>query len=116
MPTERPPIVGEVVPTFADRGCCAVSATDPLVVNLGTRPCKQATIPEPSLFNESAGNNGGTIGGGAFYAVSAEAIWEGRLDKPSEPAACSESMRLEREIASLQSRGTSAVGSRHRAT
>jgi hypothetical protein len=27
-PTERPPLVGEVVPTFADRGCCVVSATD----------------------------------------------------------------------------------------
>jgi hypothetical protein len=25
----RPPLVGEVVPTFADRGCCVVSATDP---------------------------------------------------------------------------------------
>jgi hypothetical protein len=29
MPTKRPPLVGEVVPTFADRGCCMVSATDP---------------------------------------------------------------------------------------
>jgi hypothetical protein len=29
MPTERPPLVGEVVPTFADRGCCVVSPTDP---------------------------------------------------------------------------------------
>jgi hypothetical protein len=29
MPTERPRLVGEVVPTFADRGCCVVSATDP---------------------------------------------------------------------------------------
>jgi hypothetical protein len=28
MPTERPPLVGEVVPSFADRGCCVVSATD----------------------------------------------------------------------------------------
>jgi hypothetical protein len=28
MPTERPPFVGEVVPTFADIGCCVVSATD----------------------------------------------------------------------------------------
>jgi hypothetical protein len=28
MPTERPPLVGEVVPTFADRGCRVVSATD----------------------------------------------------------------------------------------
>jgi hypothetical protein len=28
MPTERPPLVGEVGPTFADRGCCVVSATD----------------------------------------------------------------------------------------
>jgi hypothetical protein len=27
MPTERPPLVGEVVQTFADRGCCVVSAT-----------------------------------------------------------------------------------------
>jgi hypothetical protein len=35
MPTERPPILGEVVPTFADRGCCVVSATDPPVVSLG---------------------------------------------------------------------------------
>jgi hypothetical protein len=29
MPTERPPLVGEVVPTFGDRGCCVVSATNP---------------------------------------------------------------------------------------
>jgi hypothetical protein len=28
MPTERPPLVGAVVPTFADRGCRVVSATD----------------------------------------------------------------------------------------
>jgi hypothetical protein len=28
-PTERPPFVGEVVLTFADRGCRVVSATDP---------------------------------------------------------------------------------------
>jgi hypothetical protein len=28
MPTERPPLVGEVVPTFADRGCRVASATD----------------------------------------------------------------------------------------
>jgi hypothetical protein len=28
MPTERPPLVGEVVPTFADIGCHVVSATD----------------------------------------------------------------------------------------
>jgi hypothetical protein len=33
MPTERPPFLGEVVPTFADR-CCVVSATDPPVVVL----------------------------------------------------------------------------------
>jgi hypothetical protein len=29
MPIERPPLLGEVVPTFGDRGCCVVSATDP---------------------------------------------------------------------------------------
>jgi hypothetical protein len=29
MPTERPPLLSEVVPTFADRACCVVSATDP---------------------------------------------------------------------------------------
>jgi hypothetical protein len=29
IPTELPPFVGEVVPTFADIGCCEVSATDP---------------------------------------------------------------------------------------
>jgi hypothetical protein len=28
QPTERPLLVGEVVPTFAGRGCCVVSATD----------------------------------------------------------------------------------------
>jgi hypothetical protein len=26
---EWPPLVGEVVPTSADRGCCMVGATDP---------------------------------------------------------------------------------------
>jgi hypothetical protein len=34
MPTERPPLVGEVVPTFADGVCCVVSATDHPVVGL----------------------------------------------------------------------------------
>jgi hypothetical protein len=29
IPTERHPLVGEVVPTFADRMCRVVSATDP---------------------------------------------------------------------------------------
>jgi hypothetical protein len=28
IPTERPPLVGEVVPTFSDRGCRVVGATD----------------------------------------------------------------------------------------
>jgi hypothetical protein len=28
MPTERPPLLGEVVRTFAHRGCYVVSATD----------------------------------------------------------------------------------------
>jgi hypothetical protein len=28
IPTERPPFVGEVVPTFADRGCRVISAMD----------------------------------------------------------------------------------------
>jgi hypothetical protein len=28
IPTERPPLVGEVVPTFADKACGVVSATD----------------------------------------------------------------------------------------
>jgi hypothetical protein len=28
IPTERPPLVGELVPTFADRGCRVASATD----------------------------------------------------------------------------------------
>jgi hypothetical protein len=37
-------------------------------------PEKQATISEPSLGNESASNNGGTVGGGIFYAVRAEAL------------------------------------------
>jgi CBS-domain-containing membrane protein len=27
--TERPPLVGEVLPTFADRGCHVVSVMDP---------------------------------------------------------------------------------------
>jgi hypothetical protein len=29
IPTERPPLVGEVSANFADRGCRIVSATDP---------------------------------------------------------------------------------------
>jgi hypothetical protein len=29
IPTVRPPVVGELVPTFADRGCRVVSVTDP---------------------------------------------------------------------------------------
>jgi hypothetical protein len=29
IPTERPPLVGEVIAKFADRGCHVVSVTDP---------------------------------------------------------------------------------------
>jgi hypothetical protein len=29
IPSEPPPIVGEVIATFADRGCNVVSVTDP---------------------------------------------------------------------------------------
>jgi hypothetical protein len=29
IPTERPPLSAKLVPTFADRGCRVVSATDP---------------------------------------------------------------------------------------
>jgi hypothetical protein len=29
IPTERPPLVGEVGAKFADRECCVVRATDP---------------------------------------------------------------------------------------
>jgi hypothetical protein len=28
MPTERPPIFSEVVPTFAERGCCVETEND----------------------------------------------------------------------------------------
>jgi hypothetical protein len=34
MPTERPPLVGEVVPTFADRGAAWSAQRIPTVVNL----------------------------------------------------------------------------------
>jgi hypothetical protein len=29
IPTERPPLVGELSANFADKGCCAVSTADP---------------------------------------------------------------------------------------
>jgi hypothetical protein len=29
IPTERPPLVGEVIANFGDRGCHMVSVTDP---------------------------------------------------------------------------------------
>jgi hypothetical protein len=35
IPTERPPLVGEVSPTFEDRGCHVVSVTDPYGCILG---------------------------------------------------------------------------------
>jgi hypothetical protein len=35
IPTEWPPLVGEVVPTIADRGCRVVSATDPTFIKIG---------------------------------------------------------------------------------
>jgi hypothetical protein len=35
MPTERPPLVGEVVPTFADRGVAWSAQRIPTVVILG---------------------------------------------------------------------------------
>jgi hypothetical protein len=72
MQTERPPLV-EVVPTFADRGCWVVSATDS-VVNLGFLDQSRCyffqvapqlfsrglvdPVPDPLLLNKSgsAGN------------------------------------------------------------
>jgi CBS-domain-containing membrane protein len=35
IPTEQPPLVGEVMPTFADRGCHVVSVLDPCSRILG---------------------------------------------------------------------------------
>jgi hypothetical protein len=35
-PTERPPLVGEVIAKFADRGCHVVSVTDPYGRILGS--------------------------------------------------------------------------------
>jgi hypothetical protein len=29
IPTERPPLIGEVIANFGDRGCHVVSVTDP---------------------------------------------------------------------------------------
>jgi hypothetical protein len=34
IPTERPPQIGEVSASFADRGCRVISATDRMAVNL----------------------------------------------------------------------------------
>jgi hypothetical protein len=44
IPTERPPLVAKLVPTFVDRACSVVSATDPMTVNLGFLD------PEPIFF------------------------------------------------------------------
>jgi hypothetical protein len=75
------------------------------------RPCKQATIPEPSLGNESASNNGRTVGGGVLYTVRAE---ESTFESP-ESALCSESIKLawdghQPARHEPESRGMSAVG------
>jgi hypothetical protein len=35
IPTERPPLVGEVRAKFADRACCVISVTDPYGSILG---------------------------------------------------------------------------------
>jgi hypothetical protein len=48
MPTERPPLVREVVPTFADRGCRVVSATD------SHGRYSRLSRPEPLLFLPSS--------------------------------------------------------------
>jgi hypothetical protein len=54
MPTERPPLVEEVVPTFGNRGCCMVSATDSHITSININ-----LYPEPNhhyhsglLFNK----------------------------------------------------------------
>jgi hypothetical protein len=51
--------------------------TKPDSQNSGAREtgiAREATIPVPSLGNQSASNNGGIIGGGVFYEVSAEGM------------------------------------------
>jgi hypothetical protein len=48
IPTKRPPLVGEVVPTFADRGCRVISATD------FHRSWSRFSWPEPLLFLPSS--------------------------------------------------------------
>jgi hypothetical protein len=74
VPTERPRMSANLVPTFADRGCRVVSATDPYRRNLGFIDCSRyhffqvgpqlysrgwvGPVPDPLLLKKSgsAGN------------------------------------------------------------
>jgi hypothetical protein len=61
MPTKRPPLVGEVVPTFADRGCCVVSATDPAGRSLGFLDRSRYYFFQVAPQLSSRGNNNNKV-------------------------------------------------------
>jgi hypothetical protein len=68
--TERPPLVVKLVPIFADRGCCVVSATDPHGRNLGFLD------PEPLLFHSSSSSIILTrLIGPRFRPTTSQKIW-----------------------------------------
>jgi hypothetical protein len=59
VPAERPPLVNELVPTFANRGCCVVSATDPngrilVFLDRPTKWLKCKNISWPCEWKETA--------------------------------------------------------------
>jgi hypothetical protein len=88
MPTERPPLVGEVVPTFADRGVAWSAQRIPTVVNLDfldrshyfffqvapQLPSRGWVdpVPDPLLFRKpgSAGSDVHAVGNMAFVCNS----------------------------------------------
>jgi hypothetical protein len=70
IPTERPPLVGEVMLTFEDIRCREVSATDPTAANLGFLD------PEPLLFNSSSSSVMLTrLSGPSSRPTTSQKIW-----------------------------------------
>jgi hypothetical protein len=68
IPTERPPLVGKLVPTLTDRGCRVVCATDPYGPNLGF-------IDRSSLFSSKTVNSTVSNTGICFSSDNVGAVY-----------------------------------------
>jgi hypothetical protein len=77
MQTERPPLVGEIVPTFGDGGCRVVSATD----SHGRE--SRFSRPQPFIFLPSSSSVVfSRLSEHRFRPAASQKIWKRRESNP----------------------------------